>query len=193
MARSTTVYYPEPQISKFLFASKWMAPLYLVFRVYLGWQWLTSGWGKVQNPAWVGSDAGTAVSGYLRGAIARSQGDSPTVSVWYAWIVEHIFLPVAPLFSYMVAFGEVLIGAALILGLLTGLAAFFGGMMNVAFMLAGTLSSNPLMFVIATWMVLGWRIAGWYGLDRWVLPLIGAPKGGFGGNDGQPVTKPSTV
>lgn len=192
MARSTTVYYPEPKVSQFLFASKWMAPLYLVFRVYLGWQWLTSGWGKVQNPAWVGENAGTAVSGYLRGAIARSQGDSPTVSVWYAWIVEHIFLPVAPLFSYMVAFGEVLVGIALIVGLLTGLAAFFGGTMNVAFMLAGTLSSNPLMFVIATWMVLGWRIAGWYGLDRWVLPLVGAPGGGFGGNK-DTASKPSTV
>ena len=192
MARSTTVYYPEPKISQFLFASKWMAPLYLVFRVYLGWQWLTSGWGKVQNPAWVGENAGQAVGGYLRGAIARSQGDSPTVSVWYAWLVEHIFLPVAPLFSYMVAFGEVIIGIALIVGLLTGLAAFFGGIMNVAFMLAGTLSSNPLMFVIATWMVLGWRIAGWYGLDRWVLPLIGAPGGGFGG-DREATKEPTTV
>jgi thiosulfate dehydrogenase [quinone] large subunit len=33
------------------------------------------------------------------------------------------------------------------------------------------------MFVLATWLVLAWRIAGYYGLDRWVLPWLGAPHG----------------
>jgi len=51
--------------------------------------------------------------------------------------------------------------------------------MNVSFMLAGTLSSNPIMFILATWLVLAWRIAGYYGLDYWVLPLLGAPAGRF--------------
>lgn len=178
MERST-VYYPEPQVTKFLYASKWMAPIYLIIRVYLGWAWLTAGWGKVTNPAWVGADAGTAVGGYLRGALGRATGDSPTVAGWYAWMIEHLFLPVAPLMSYLVAFGEVIIGIALILGLLTGAAAFFGGLMNVAFMFAGTLSTNPLLFVLATWLVLAWRVAGWYGLDRWILPMLGAPRGEF--------------
>lgn len=178
MARSTT-FYPEPQISKFLFASKWMAPVWTVVRVYLGWLWLSAGWGKVTNPAWVGSNAGTAIRGYLQGALGRSQGDAPTVTAWYGWMIEHIFLPIAPLMSYLVAFGELLVGVALILGFLTGAAAFFGGLMNVAFMFAGTLSSNPLMFILATWLVLAWRVAGYYGLDRWVLPLLGAPRGDF--------------
>src|SRR5690606_23931087 len=178
MARSTT-FYPEPQISKFLFASKWMAPVWTVVRVYLGWLWLSAGWGKVTNPAWVGSSAGTAIRGYLQGALGRAQGDAPTVTAWYGWMIEHIFLPIAPLMSYLVAFGELLVGVALILGFLTGAAAFFGGLMNVAFMFAGTLSSNPLMFILATWLVLAWRVAGYYGLDRWVLPLLGAPRGDF--------------
>lgn len=178
MTRST-VYYPEPQITKFLYASKWMAPVYLIIRVYVGWAWLTAGWGKVTNPAWVGSNAGAAVTGYLNGAVARSQGDGASVTVWYAWMIENLFLPVAPLMSYLVAFGEVIIGIALILGLLTGAAAFFGGLMNVAFLFAGTLSTNPLLFVLATWLVLAWRVAGYYGLDRWVLPMLGAPKGDF--------------
>jgi thiosulfate dehydrogenase [quinone] large subunit len=81
--------------------------------------------------------------------------------------------------SYMVAFGEVLVGISLIVGFLTGLVAFLGGLMNVAFMLAGTLSTNPIMFILATWIVLAWRIAGYYGLDYWVLPLLGAPADGF--------------
>src|SRR5690554_4532968 len=49
-------FYPEPPISKFLFASRGMAPLWTVIRVYLGWLWLDAGWHKVTNPAWVGEN-----------------------------------------------------------------------------------------------------------------------------------------
>src|SRR5690606_22395963 len=121
-------YYPEPPVSKFLFASKTLAPLWTVLRVYLGWLWVDAGWHKVTNPAWVGENAGTAVSGFLNRAVSLSTGDSPAVTGWYAWIIENIFLPAAPVFSYMVAFGELLIGIALIAGFLTGLVAFLGGL-----------------------------------------------------------------
>ncbi len=191
MPRSTT-YYPEPRISKFLFASKYMAPFWTVVRVYLGWLWLSAGWHKITDPAWVGSGAGTAVGGFLRRAVSLSQGENPSVSLWYAWVVENVFLPVAPFVSYLVAFGEVLIGIALILGFLTGLVAFLGGLMNVVFLLAGTLSTNPVMFLLATWLVLAWRVAGYYGLDRWVLPLVGAPREDFD-NDHPPLTKPKAA
>jgi thiosulfate dehydrogenase [quinone] large subunit len=156
-----------------------MAPFWTVVRVYLGWLWLNAGWHKVTDPKWVGAEAGTAVSGFLNRALSLSVGDSPAVSGWYAWLVENVFLPAAPLMSYLVAFGELLVGVALIAGFLTGLVAFLGGLMNVAFMLAGTLSTNPVMFILATWIVLAWRIAGYYGLDYWVLPLLGAPANGF--------------
>lgn len=178
MARSTT-FYPEPQISKFLFASKYMAPVWTVVRVYLGWLWLHAGWGKVTNPNWVGANAGTSIKGFLNRAIGLSQGESPSVTGWYAWMIENIFLPMATFMSYVIAFGELLVGVALIVGFLTGAAAFFGGLMNVAFLLAGTLSTNPIMFMLATWIVLAWRIAGYYGLDYWVLPYLGAPHGDF--------------
>lgn len=174
-------YYPEPKISKFLFASKYMAVFWLVVRVYLGWLWLTAGIGKVWadgglNGAWVGPNA-SAAGGYLRGALGRATGEDATVAGWYGWLIEHVFLPNTALFSNLVALGEVLVGAALILGFLTGFSAFMGGMMNAAFLLAGTLSSNPLMFILATWLVLAWRVAGYYGLDYYVLPWLGAPHG----------------
>lgn len=92
---------------------------------------------------------------------------------WYAWFIQNVALPNASLFSHLVAFGEVAVGIALILGLFTGIAAFFGGLMNANFLLAGTVSSNPVLFILATWLVLGWRVAGWLGLDRWVLPRLG--------------------
>jgi thiosulfate dehydrogenase (quinone) large subunit len=81
-------------------------------------------------------------------------------------------LPNATLFSYLVTFGEIAIGIALILGLFTGIAAFFGGFMNASYLLAGTVSTNPLLFIFAT---LAWRTAGYWGLDRWVLPRVGVP------------------
>ena len=176
---TNTGFYPEPPLSKFLFASKALAPLWTVVRVYLGWLWLDAGWHKVTNPAWTGDSAGAAVSGFLNRALSLSTGDAPSVAGWYAWIIENVFLPAAPVFSYLVAYGELLIGVALIVGFLTGLMAFLGGLMNVMFMLAGTLSSNPMMFILATWLVLAWRTAGYYGLDYWVLPWLGAPAGPF--------------
>jgi thiosulfate dehydrogenase [quinone] large subunit len=47
--------------------------------------------------------------------------------------------------------------------------------MNANYLLAGTGSSNPLLFILGTWLVLAWRVAGWWGLDRWLLPLLGTP------------------
>lgn len=47
--------------------------------------------------------------------------------------------------------------------------------MSVSYLFAGTLSTNPLLFILATWLVLGWKVAGWYGLDRWALPFLGTP------------------
>jgi thiosulfate dehydrogenase [quinone] large subunit len=180
MTRNPT--YPEPRISKFLFASRAMAPVWALLRIYLGWLWLDSGWNKVWadggfNSAWVGPEAGGAVSGFLTRALTLTAGDHPSVSGWYAWLIERAFLPNAVIMSNLVAFGEVLIGLALITGLLTGVAAFMGGFLNASFLLAGTVSTNPFMFILATWLVLAWRIAGYYGLDFYILPRIGAPRG----------------
>ena len=63
----------------------------------------------------------------------------------------------------------------MILGIFTGIAAFFGGFMNWNFMMAGSASSNPLLFTIAVGLVLAWKVAGYYGLDRFVLPALGTP------------------
>ncbi|MDL2342874.1 DoxX family protein [Deinococcus sp. MIMF12] len=165
----------EPRLSRLLFADPRLAPVWALLRVYVGYEWLVAGWGKVTNPAgvWVGEQAGTAVSGFLTGALAKTGGDHPDVAGWYAWFLQHVALPNAAVFSYLVAYGEVLVGVALILGLFTGIAAFFGGVMNASYLLAGTVSTNPLLFILATWLVLGWRVAGWWGLDRFVLARFG--------------------
>ena len=49
----------------------------------------------------------------------------------------------------MITFGELLVGVALIIGALTGVAAFFGSFMNMSFMLSGSASSHPVLFFLA--------------------------------------------
>jgi thiosulfate dehydrogenase [quinone] large subunit len=117
--------------------------LYGLLRIWLGWQWLEAGLHKLGNPAWVGKQAGTAVTGFLRGALAKAVGENPAVQPWYAAFVEHVALPNAKLFSYLVVTGEVLVGIALIAGVFTAFSALMGALMNLNFMLAGSVSINP--------------------------------------------------
>lgn len=166
---------PEPPLARFLFADTRMAAFWLLIRLYVGYQWVEAGWGKVTKPVWVGDQAGVALSGFIKGAIAKSAGEHPAVQGWYAEFLKSVVLPNVSVFSYMVAFGELLVGVALILGLFTGIAAFFGSFMNMNFLLAGTVSTNPILFVGELFLILAWRIAGWIGLDRYVLPYIGTP------------------
>jgi thiosulfate dehydrogenase [quinone] large subunit len=78
-------------------------------------------------------------------------------------------------FAKVVAYGEVLIGIALILGAFVGVAAFFGALMNWNFMMAGSASSNPVLFVVAIVLIFAWKTAGFIGLDYFLLNLIGTP------------------
>ena len=78
-------------------------------------------------------------------------------------------------FAPLVAFGEFLVGAALIVGAFVGIAAFFGALMNWNFIMAGSASTNPMLLVLGIVLVLAWKVAGWYGADRYLLPLIGTP------------------
>jgi thiosulfate dehydrogenase [quinone] large subunit len=165
----------DPPVARALFGDVRWAWIWLILRLYIGWEWLTAGWGKVTNPAWAGSQAGTALTGFLNHAIAQTSGAHPAVEPWYAWFLQHAVLPNATIWSYAVSFGELLVGITLILGLFTGIAAFFGSFMNINYLMAGAVSTNPILFSIATLLVLAWKTAGWWGLDRWVLPALGTP------------------
>ena len=166
---------PEPPLSRFLFADTRLAWLWLLLRIYVGWQWFGAGYEKIVNPLWVGSHAGGALRGFLMGALQKATGAHPDVSTWYSLFVHGFVLPNVVIFSYAVSFGEFLVGIALILGLFTGIAAFFAGFMNMNYLFAGTVSINPFLFLIELFIILAWRVAGWYGTDRIVLPLLGTP------------------
>jgi len=163
---------------------KYVGIVWLFARLWLGYTWLTGGIEKVfgeGSAVWVGPQAGKAVTGFLNGAIAKSplaQGfdpiktPHPAVQEWYANLVQDVFLPNAQIFSYLVAYGELLVGIALILGIFTHFAALMGVLMNLSFLLSGTTSTNPQMVVVGLTIVLAGGVAvGYYGLDYFARPL----------------------
>ncbi len=188
--RVSSYYIPEPALARFLFGDTRFAWFWLIVRLYVGYEWLTAGWEKLfgfsinygsfgepaKGGAWVfNAHTGAAIQGFVKGALAKANGPYPDVTGWYAWFLQHVVLPNSALFAYIVTFGELLVGLALILGFLTGIAAFFGVVMNVNYLLAGAVSTNPVLAILGALIMLAWRIAGYYGIDRWLLPLLGTP------------------
>lgn len=165
----------DSPFARSLFGDVRWAWIWLIIRIYVGWQWLEAGLGKIQNPAWTGSKAGAAITGFVTNALSKTAGDHPDVQGWYAWFLQNLVLPQPVFWSYLVAWGEVLVGIALIIGIFTGIAAFFGSFMNMSYLLAGTVSINPVLLMGATLLVLAWKTAGRWGLDRWALPALGTP------------------
>lgn len=165
---------PDPPLARFLFSSTRLAWLWLILRVYLGWSWLTSGWGKISGGAWMG---GEPLKGFWTGAVqVPAEGRPPIAFDWYRNFLQFMLdQGWHQWFAPLIAYGEVLVGIALILGALTGIAAFFGAFMNWNFIMAGAASTNGMLLTLAVLLVLAWKVAGWWGLDRWLLPLLGTP------------------
>ena len=167
----------ESPISRFLFNNTRMSWLWLAVRLYVGYEWLMAGWEKVTNPAWVGPDAGGALTGFITGALTKASGAHPDVQGWYAYFLQNAVLSHPAIWSGVVAYGELLVGIALIIGMFTGIAAFFGLFMNLNYLLAGTVSVNPVLFTLSIGLILGWKIAGYIGVDKYLLPKLGTPWG----------------
>ena len=165
---------PDPPFARDFFQTTRYAWLWLALRVYLGYGWLASGWAKVGNPAW---RTGSPLRGFWENAARIPEAGRPTIAFdwyrdfirfmlenrWYEWFAELVML------------GELLVGLALVVGAFTGIAAFAGGFMNWNFIMAGAASTNGLMLTLAVVLILAWKVAGWFGLDRWLLPRLGTP------------------
>lgn len=219
------VYFEEPKAAKWLFGSSRAAAIWLVVRLWLGWEWFHAGWGKVfgGNITWrfwdwggaeysitgdgsigwvrggttVGPEGaeravgvGDSVAGFASRGIEASEGPHPDVAFsLYVKFLEWIEQTAHPVMGPMVAVGELLIGVALLAGLFTGIAAFLGLVLNFSFVFAGSAGVNPAFIIGGMFLVLAWRNAGWYGLDRVALPMLGTPwqPGGlFGGRGSGP-------
>ena len=144
--------------------------LLTVLRIWIGWQWVSAAVEKVGSPVWTGAQAGTAISGFLGHAASLSTGAHPTVQAWYADFIRGFALPNAQFFSYLIAYGELLVGIALITGTFTTFAALMGAAMNTAYLLAGTSSTNPNLLIGEVFVLIAGYHAAAYGLDHWIIP-----------------------
>jgi thiosulfate dehydrogenase (quinone) large subunit len=173
-ATSPSEQFPEPAIAKFFFGSSGSASVWFVLRMNVGAEWFLAGWEKIKTPA-VWGTSGVAIKGFVAGALAKASGPNPGVQGWYANFLQHFVLPNAGLFSFLVTYGEFAVGLGLLLGVLTGIAAGFGVLMNMNYLLAGTVSINPVIGVFGLFLCFSWRVCGYIGVDRWLLPALGLP------------------
>jgi thiosulfate dehydrogenase [quinone] large subunit len=171
------VFIQDPPIARFLFQGTIASWLWLVVRIYVGYDFLEAGFHKFTDPAWM-NGSGQGIMGFWSRAVAIPAAPAkPLITFdWYRNFLQFLIdTNSAGWFSYIIVFGELAVGVGLILGAFVGLAAAGGLMMNMAFMLAGTTSTNPVLAILGVLLILAWKNAGFFGLDRFLLPILGTP------------------
>ncbi len=172
-ARGTVI--QDPPIARYLFSDTRFAAVWLVVRVLLGVAWLQAGLEKLGNPAWV--QTGEALKGFWQNAVAIPASGRPVITFdWYRNFIQGMLDAGAyTWFAKLVVAGEIVVGLALILGMFVGIFAFIGAFLNWNYIMAGAASSNGLYGLAAVFLIMAWKTAGYYGLDRWLLPRLGTP------------------
>jgi thiosulfate dehydrogenase [quinone] large subunit len=167
----------DPNFIKFLFNDARMSIIWLVIRVWLGYQWINAALHKISEPGWV--ETGASLKGFWTSAIAIPESGRPAITFdWYRSFLQFLLDNEAYVwFAKLIAYGEFLVGVALIIGAFVGVAAFCGALMNFNFMLAGSASTNPVLFLMAILLLFAWKVAGFIGADYVLLNLIGTPWG----------------
>jgi thiosulfate dehydrogenase [quinone] large subunit len=158
-----------------LYRSKAASVIWLIARLWLGYGWLNAGyqklWGSEKAFFWNGGGAG--VKGFATAGVTGSTaGKGAGASYgWFAAILHNFVIPNASWIAKVVTLSELIIGALLILGLFTGLAALVGLALNVIYMFSGTAGVNPAYAIVAVFLILAWRNAGYLGLDGLVRSM----------------------
>ncbi len=178
IGQSTVV--ADPPLARFLFSDTRMAPVWLLVRIFVGWAWLDAGWHKVMD---VGAKTNYMIDGagilafWQRIAVVPVAPARPTITYdWYRGFIQFLIDNHAEVvMGKVIALGETAVGLGLIVGAFVGVAAVAGAFMNLNFMLAGSASTNPVLLLLGILLVLAWKTAGYIGLDRFLLPLLGTP------------------
>ena len=186
----------DPPIARFFFQSTIAAWLWLAVRLYVGYDFIVAGWHKFTTPAWM-DGSGTGILGFWKGALGTTASGAPVITFdWYRGFLQYLMdTNSAGWFSYVIVFGELAVGIGLIVGAFVGLAAAGGLLMNMAFLLAGTTSTNPLLVMLGFLLILAWKNAGFIGLDYFLLPMLGTPwwKPGKVSTSATPLRTPAAV
>jgi len=172
-----TVEIEGPAFTRYLFSNRRAGLFWLPIRIFLGFEWVVAGWHKLSGHGWV--DGGASLLGYWQNAVkVPAQGSAPVTFDWYRSFLQLLIDSHSQgWFGWLITLGELAVGIGLLVGALVGIAAFFGVVMNMSYLLAGSTSVNPIMFTLAVGLMLAWKVAGYYGLDRYLLPRLGVPWG----------------
>jgi thiosulfate dehydrogenase [quinone] large subunit len=116
-------------------------------RLYAGWSLLRAGLGKLSGNWLHEPRLHNAVSGWLHDG--KPYG-------FYAGFLRNVVLPHSGIFSWLVVGGELLVGAALLIGLFIRPAAFFGLLMTLAFLFGqgDPIGANPTAAFVAICLTL---------------------------------------
>jgi thiosulfate dehydrogenase (quinone) large subunit len=175
-AEAQTVDVEGPAFTRYLFSNTRAGLFWLPIRIFLSFEWIEAGWHKLTGTGWV--DGGAALLGFWNNAVKIPEAPArPSITFeWYRGFLQFLIDNHAQgWFAWLITLGELAVGIGLLVGALVGIAAFFGALMNMSFLLAGSASTNPIMFALAISVILAWKVAGYYGVDRWLLPFLGTP------------------
>ncbi len=162
----------QPKWLNSLFNHPMAGLIWLPIRIWLGYQWISASLHKLESAGWM--QTGASLKGFWAGAVSIPASGTPAIHyAWYRAFLQYLLNTNAYVwFAKLIAVGELMIGVALVLGMFTGVAAFFGGFMNLNFMLAGSASVNPVFLLISVLLVLAWKVAGYFGLDYFLIPAV---------------------
>lgn len=148
-----------PKVIHWLSTSKLAAVVWTAARVWLGVLWIQAGvaklWGA-ENPAFLHNN-GAGVAGFAAHATASYS--------WWASFLHSFVVPNAGWIGVLVSVSEFAAGLALVLGMLTPVAAGGALILNLTYMLSGTAGVNPVYALIAVVLLATWRTSGWIGVD----------------------------
>lgn len=168
----------DPSLAKFL-TSDWRASLiWLPFRIWVGLQWIDAASHKIGDPKWVVT--GETLKGFWTTAVKIPAAPArPAIAFdWYRSFIQMLIDTQSyTWFAKLVSYGELVVGIALVIGAFTGFAALFGGLMNWNYIMAGTASTNGLLFVVEVGLILAWKVSGYAGADFFLLRWLGTPWG----------------
>lgn len=136
------------------------AGLILLYEVFLGGWWKLGTPSTGPNPEWIGSAAGTAIAETSTGAI-----EDGTYG-WYAWLLEVAVLPQVELWSVVATVAQLLVGIALVAGVLTRPAALVGLLYFLPVFHFGTIRTSPTFAVPIAFAFVA-NAGYYYGVDGW--------------------------
>src|SRR5690625_2145976 len=129
-------------VMAFLRNNKIAAAFLALLRIYIGYKWLTAGISKLQ------------MSGFDASGFITMAAESSAAPAWWQAFLQNVAAPNAGIFSFMVLWGEILVGIALILGIFSNFAALMGITMNLSFLFSGAGSLDAQMAILTVFIVI---------------------------------------